>query len=128
MDALDMNASSQRHALTDDQWREINPLLPIRDGPGRPSKNHRLVIDGIVWILRTGAPWRDLPQQFGPWKSIYSRFRRWTRAGVWQQIHARLMANYQLATGIDWHLFMIDATVVRAHKAAAGAGKKSPAC
>lgn len=113
-----------RHALTDDQWLQVAPLLPARAGPGRPPKDQRLVMDGILWILRTGAPWRDLPARFGPWKTVHERFRRWTRNGVWRQVFERLKASRQAGGGIDWHLFMIDATIVRAHKAAAGAEKK----
>ncbi len=101
-----------RHALTDDQWREMSLLLPIRDGRGRPPKDHRLVIDGILWILSTGSPWRDLPERFGPWQSVYSRFRRWTRAGVWSSIHDELLASKQRSGRIDWQLFMIDGTVM----------------
>jgi transposase len=122
-----MDGRLRRHALTDDQWRQIAPLLPARAGPGRPPKDHRLVIDGILWILRTGAPWRDLPVRFGPWKTVYERFRGWTRTGVWEDLFQRLRATRHADGGIDWQLFMIDATVVRAHKAAAGAEKKSPA-
>jgi transposase len=122
-----MDGRLRRHALTDDQWRQIAPLLPPRAGPGRPPKDHRLVIDGILWILRTGAPWRDLPVRFGPWKTVYERFRGWTRTGVWEDLFQRLRATRHADGGIDWQLFMIDATVVRAHKAAAGAEKKSPA-
>jgi transposase len=122
-----MKSRLHRHALTDDQWRRIVPFLPFHAGPGRPPKDHRLVIDGIVWILKTGAPWRDLPDRFGPWKTVYERFRGWTRNGVWSQRFERLKASKQASGEIDWHLFMIDATIVRAQKSAAGAGKKSTA-
>ena len=120
-----MDGRLRRHALTDDQWRRIAPLLPVHSGPGRPPKDHRLVVDGIVWILRTGAPWRDLPERFGPWKTVYERFRGWTRSGVWDEIFERLKGARHAAGEVDWRLFMIDATVVRAQKSAAGAGKKS---
>jgi len=88
-----MDCRLRRHALTDDQWRLIAPLLPVHSGPGRPPKDHRLVVEGIVWILRTGAPWRDLPERFGPWKTVYERFRGWTRSGIWSDIFERLKAS-----------------------------------
>lgn len=67
----------RRHKLTDDQWTRLEPLLPPqRSATGRPSKDHRTVLNGILWILRTDAPWRDLPEQYGNWKTVYSRFRR----------------------------------------------------
>ena len=78
-----------RMALKDAEWEKIESLLPqykVKGKPGRPSKNNRLIIEGILWIHRTGAPWRDLPKDFGPWPTVYSRFRRWTHRGVWDQI------------------------------------------
>ena len=67
----------RRHELTDEQWDRLEPLLPPqRPATGRPAKDHRMVLNGILWILRTGAPWRDLPERYGSWKTIYSRFRR----------------------------------------------------
>lgn len=116
----------RRHALTDDQWRLIEPMFPRRGGAGRPSKDHRLVLNGILWILGTGVPWRDLPECFGPWKTIYERFRRWTQTGVWDEVHAKLLAARQQSGRIEWRLFLIDATNVRAHEAAAGAGRNRP--
>lgn len=127
MDALNMGSSSRRHSLTDEQWRLIEPMLPRRDGAGRPPKDHRLVLDGILWVLGTGVPWRDLPECFGPWKTIYERFRRWTRTGVWEEIHAKCLAAKQQSGQIEWRLFLIDATNVRAHTAASGARRKRPA-
>ena len=122
-----MDDRLHRHALTDDQWRQVAPLLPVSAGPGRPPKDRRLVTDGSFWILRTRAPWRALPERFGPWNTVYERFRRWTRSGFWSRVFERLRASRQAGAGIDWQLFMIDATIVRAHKAAAGAEKKSSA-
>jgi transposase len=68
-----------RHALTDGQWRRIEALLPANGGPGGQWKDHRLMFDGMLWRLRTGAPWRDLPERFGPWQTVYDRFRRWRK-------------------------------------------------
>lgn len=122
-----MDGRLHRHALRDDQWRIVQPLLPAHHGPGRPPKDQRLVLDGILWILGTGAPWRDLPERFGPWKTVYERFRAWTRIGVFDAVLSALESCRHADGGIDWQLFAIDSTIVRAHKAAAGAEKKSTA-
>lgn len=82
------------------------------------------MIDGILWICATGAPWRDLPERFGPWKTVYERFRLWSQNGLWDRILERLKAKKHASGEIDWELFCIDGSVVRAHKAAAGARKK----
>lgn len=82
------------------------------------------MIDGMLWIAATGAPWRDLPERFGPWESVYGRFREWSRNGLWDKILDRLKAKKHASGEIDWELFCIDGSVVRAHKAAAGARKK----
>jgi transposase len=111
----------RRHALTEEQWSQIAPLLPPEVGRvARPAKSNRLMVEGIVWILRTGAPSRDLPKRFGPWKSVYTRFRRWTRQGVWARVLERL-AEQQ-----DPESYLIDATIVRAHQDATGAKKGDP--
>src|SRR3954462_14068300 len=79
-----------RHALTDAQWARVQPLLPpTKPRTGRPNRNHRLLLDAILWKLRTGAPWRDLPERFGSWKTVDSRFRRWSRDGRWRQIRGK---------------------------------------
>lgn len=114
-----------RHALSDAQWESLEDLLPRSVGAGRPWSNLRQVIDGILWVLATGAPWRDLPERFGPWKTVYERFRRWTQEGVWDRILDRLQAHRHAEGQIDWELFCVDGSVVRAHKAAAGGGKKA---
>ena len=79
------------------------------------------MVNGILWALATGAPWRDLPERFGPWQTVYDRFRRWTRQGFWERLQVRRQADGR----IDWELFFIDGSIVRAHKAAAGAKKKA---
>src|SRR2546421_11948953 len=72
----------RRHEITDAEWERLAPLLPPeRPRTGRPNKSHRLIVNGILWKLRTGAPWRDLPERYGPWESVYTRFRRWRVAG-----------------------------------------------
>lgn len=115
---------TRRHALSDDQWALLQPLLPDNHRRGHPYKDHRLVLDGILWILHTGAPWRDLPGDYGPWSTVFGRFNRWRRCGLWDQVLTALHAKADEQGGIDWDLFCIDASVVRAHKAAAGAEKK----
>src|SRR5918997_2624769 len=113
-----------RYLLTDAQWARLEPLLPpARPRTGRPNKDHRAVVEAILWRLRTGAPWRDLPERYGPWQSAYSRFRRWQRAGVWDRALAALQAAADAAGDLDWSLHFLDGTTVRAHPDAAGAQK-----
>lgn len=113
------------HELTDDQWAKIAPHLPgQRAKTGRPAKDHRLIVEAIVWRLRTGTPWRALPERYGPWKSVYTRFRRWQQAGVWERVLAALQAEADARGELDWTLHFLDGTVVRAHAHAAGAPKK----
>lgn len=114
----------RRHALSDAQWERIEEMLPTNGHRGRQWKAHRSVIDGILWILETGAPWRDLPERFGAWKTVYERFRLWCRTRFWDRLLESLLAEANAAGGISWDLFCIDGSVVRAHKAAAGAGNK----
>src|ERR671933_2945313 len=104
----------RRHELTDAEWARLAPLLPAR-------KDDRLVINGILWKLATGAPWRDLPERFGPWQSVYTRFRRWRRAGVWDGMLAAVQQQADAAGRLDWGVHFVDGTVVRAHQHAAGA-------
>jgi transposase len=108
----------RRHALTAEQWAQIAPLLPPEVGrAARPAKSNRMMVEAMVWILRTGAPWRDLPKHFGPWKSVYTRFRRWTQQGIWTQVLEKLSEQQ------DRESYLIDATIVRAHQDATGAKK-----
>ena len=85
------------------------------------------MIDGILWALSDGGRWRNLPERFGPWQSVYDRFRNWTRQGLWDRLLRHLQARKMHAGQIDWELFCIDGSVVRAHQSAAGAAKKKPA-
>jgi transposase len=116
---------SHRHELTDDQWARLAPLLPPqrRDGRGRPAKDHRTILNGILWRLTTGVPWRDLPDRYGSWRTVYSRFRRWQQAGVWERLFAALQAQGDAAGDLDWALHHLDGTMIRAHAHAAGAKK-----
>jgi transposase len=119
-----MNAY-RRHELTDDQWARLNPLLPPqRPATGRPAKDHRLVLNAILWRIRSGAPWRDLPTDYGPWETIYSRFRRWRESGVWDEVLVALQAEAAHDDALDGTLAMLDGSSIRAHQVAAGASKK----
>ena len=111
-----------RFALSEEQWAKLTPLLPPSKPPtGRPNKDHRLVVEAILWHLRTGAPWRDLPPQFGPWQSAYSRLRRWQAAGVWERVLSELQRQADADGRLDWVRHFVDSTVIRAHQHAAGA-------
>ena len=111
-----------RGDLTDAQWRRLEPYLPPeKPWTGHPNAPHRRIVNGILWILRTGAPWRDLPARYGPVGTVSSRFYRWRASGLWGRILAALQAEAEAAGEIDWDLHYLDATVVRAHQHAAGA-------
>jgi len=117
----------RRHELTDDQWGRLAPVLPPqRPATGRPARDHRTVLNGILWILRSGAPWRDLPERYGPWKTVYSRFRRWREDGRWDRILLVLQADAAHEGTLDGSLTMIDGTSIRAHQQAVGAKKGAP--
>jgi transposase len=114
----------KRHELTDEQWKRLEPLLPPeKPKTGRPNQDHRRMINGMVWIDRTGAPWRDMPERYGKWTSVASRFYRWQKAGIWQRILAALQSEAQTEGQINWDVHFVDGTVIRAHQHAAGAKK-----
>lgn len=107
-----------RGDLSEAEWAILKPLLPAEHGrPGRPAQDNRTVMNGILWILRTGAPWRDLPTCFGKWNSVFVRFRHWTKIGVWDAI-LEVLTTLGLA---DHQHHSVDSTTVRAHRCAAGA-------
>ena len=108
-----------RGDLSDEQWAVLEPLLPVVQ-VGRPSAGRRRLIDGIRWRVRTGAPWRDLPVEYGPWQTVYGLFRRWQRAGVWAAVLTGLQARADAAGLITWEV-NVDSTICRAHQHAAGA-------
>jgi transposase len=115
---------SGRADLTDAQWAVLEPLLPRGKKPGRPPKwTRRQLIDGIRWRIRAGVPWRDVPERYGPWESVYGLFRRWQRDGTWARILAALQARADAAGLITWDV-SVDSTVARAHQHAAGARKR----
>lgn len=108
--------------LTDAQWERLVPLLPPQQLPmGRPYLPHRRIVEAIVWLARTGAPWRDLPREFGPWQTVASRFYAWRRQGVWDRVLAALQTQADGRGELDWLLHLVDGSVVRAHQHAAGA-------
>ena len=115
--------------LTNEQWEKLAPWLPPRKPhTGRTNHDHRRIINGILWILRTGAPWRDLPNRYGPHGTVSSRFYRWRAAGIWDRIFATVQQQADAAGHLDWDVHFVDATVIRAHQHAAGAkrGTQSP--
>jgi transposase len=108
-----------RMLLRDDQWERIEPLMQGKAGDrGRRGADNRLFVEAVLWIARTGSPWRDLPEQFGPWNSVYVRFGRWSDKNVWQNIFQVLRED------ADFEEVYLDSTIVRAHQHAAGAAKK----
>src|SRR5205807_190161 len=116
-----------REELSDRRWEQLRPLLPPqKPRTGRPNNDHRTVLSGMLWILRTGAPWRDLPPRFGAWATVASRFYRWRKAGIWQRLLERLQQQSDQAGVLDWSLHFVDGTVVRAHQHAAGAKRSTP--
>ncbi|MHA5023706.1 IS5 family transposase [Streptomyces sp. SD35] len=112
----------RRHELTDQEWELLAPLIP-RAATGRPRVEDRQVINGMVYKIRTGISWRDLPDRYGPWKTVYTRFRRYALDGVFTRALQQIQAHADAAGDIDW-LVQIDSTIVRAHQHAAGAGRK----
>jgi transposase len=115
-----------RHDLTDEQWAQLEPFLPDRT-PRRGGQwiDHRMVIDGVLWRTRTGAPWRDLPGSYGNWKTVYNRHRRWSGDGTWVLVLDGLRADSDADDADGWTVG-VDATVIRVHQHAAGARKRPP--
>lgn len=106
-----------RHAISDEDFDRIKDLLPGRAGtPGHRAKDNRLFVDAVLWVAKTGAPWRDLPDRFGNWNSAWRRFDRWARRGVWQKV-------FEVLQDPDLEWLILDSTIIRAHPHAAGAKK-----
>ena len=105
-----------RLVLNDEQWGRISGLIIGRpDQRGSTGRDNRMFVEGVLWIVRTGSPWRDLPEAFGDWNSVFRRFSRWSRKGVWARIFARMSDDS------DFEYLIIDSTIVRAHQHASGA-------
>lgn len=113
-----------RHRLTDQQWELIKDIFPLPAATGRPPVNPREMIDAILWRLRTGSPWRDLPEEYGPWKTVYNHFDKWNSDGTLDELKRRLLRRIVDSEGIHEDLWCVDGTVVRAARCAAGGGKK----
>jgi transposase len=110
-----------RHAIKDADWERIKHLLPGQPGQhGKVAKNNRLFLDAVLWIAKTGAPWRDLPESFGHWNSVWRRFDRWAKKGVWRRV-------FEVLQDPDLEWVILDSTAIRAHLHAAGAKKKRTA-
>lgn len=109
----------RRYELTDQEWEQIAPLLPHKNTgkSGRPPKDNRLMLNAMVWIARSGSPWRDLPERYGPWESVYSRFRKWIEDGILDNVFRVLSLEAELGE------LSLDASIVQAHQHSAGAKK-----
>lgn len=113
----------RRHELSEEQWDKIKGLLPPEQKPqgGRPAKDNRLMLNGIIYWLNTGIPWRDLPERFGAWSSVYSRFRRWTQQGIWEKLFISLIEQ----DIVDETALMLDSTTIKVHQHGSGLKKGS---
>jgi len=110
----------KRYELSEAQWRRISDLLPGKaKDPGRTGSDNRLFVDGVLWVLRSGAHWQDLPERYGKWKTVHKRFTRWARNGVWKKVFDSLTGDP------DNQYLMLDSTLVRVHQQAAS-GKGGP--
>jgi transposase len=111
----------RRHEISDEHWERVRGLLPGKaTDPGATARDNRLFVNAVLWIAKTGAPWRDLPDRFGKWNTAWRRFDRWARTGVWRRVFEALQDP-----DLEW--LMLDSTVIRAHPCAAGAKKKRTA-
>lgn len=113
----------RRYELRDEAWQRIEPLLPKQTRGGKWN-DHRTTLNGMFWILNSGAQWRDMPDRYGTWQSVYDRYRRWTREGLFDRILQRLHIQLDDEGRIDWSVFDVDGSNIRADRSAAGAGKK----
>lgn len=109
----------KRYELTDEEWEQLSPLLPSEHTgkPGRPPKDNRLMLNAMIWLARSGAPWRDLPERYGSWKTVYSRFRKWVDDGILVNIFHKLSLEAELEE------LSLDGSIIQAHQHSAGAKK-----
>ena len=109
----------RRSELTDSEWNRVVELLPPENTgkQGRPRKDNRTILNGMIWIARSGTPWRDLPKRYGPWETVYSRFRKWIEDGIFDNIIRVLSMD------VDLSELSLDASIVQAHQHSAGAKK-----
>ena len=110
---------ARRYELTDQEWEQLSPLLPPEKTGrrGRPQKDNRTMLNAMVWVARSGAPWRDLPERYGPWETVYSRFRKWVDDGILDNIFRVLSLE------AERYDLSLDASIVQAHQHSAGAKK-----
>ena len=114
---------SRRYELTDASWLRLEPLIPAQT-PGGQWNDHRQTLNGMFWVLNSGSPWRDMPERYGKWQSVYHRYRRWTRDGLLDRMLQTLHLKLDDQGRIDWSQFNIDGSNIRAQRSAAGARKK----
>ena len=114
----------KRHALTNDEWDDVKDIAQYKPPRGPEPENVRPMLDGICWILATGAPWRDLPEHYGKWEAVYSRFRAYIKHGVWSKIVEKLQRDVKQSGDLKLRLVCFDGTYIRAHRHAAGARRK----
>lgn len=104
----------KRYELTDGQWERIRELLPGKaSDPGRAAEDNRRFVNAVLWVLRSGAHWHDLPERYGKWKTVHTRFARWAKSGIWEKVFTALIADRRN------EYLMLDTTLVRAHQQAA---------
>ena len=117
-----MKRNIRRCELTDAEWERLQPYFSERQrgDKGRPRREPREILNGIFWIARSGAPWRDLPERYGPWQTVYKRFREWSKSGLIEKIF------HELGEDADLQDISIDSTYIKAHKASAGAERGGP--
>ncbi|MGM9337641.1 IS5 family transposase [Streptomyces murinus] len=115
-----------RGDLSDAEWERLRPFLPVSNKRCGRWRDHRQVIDGILHRVRTGVQWRDLPERFGPWKTVYERHRQWSADGTWERLLQQVQAEADAAGELEWDI-SVDSTIVRAHQHAAGARNRSAA-
>lgn len=113
-----------RHQLTDEQWEQIADIFPPPAPTGRPQRDRREIFDAILWVLRTGAGWRDVPEEYGPWQTVWDLYNTWNSDGTLDEILHRLQQETIDSGEVDGELWCVDGTTVRAARCAAGGGKK----
>jgi len=113
----------RRYELTDEAWQRLEPLMPPQ-APGGRWNDHRTTLNGMFWVLNSGAPWRDMPGRYGKWQSVYHRYRRWTRSGLLDRMLQTLQLQLDDKGRIDWSQFNIDGSNIRAERSTAGARKR----
>lgn len=110
--------------LSDELWAQIEPVMPVSKGrPGREFRDHRQVVEGILYRLRTGVPWRDLPAEFGPWQTVWKRHARFAKDGTWDRLLTQVQAEADAQARLDWRV-SVDSTVVRVHQHGANAKRR----